>query len=129
MANQVKWRTAAIAVGGAAVLALGGVWAANASGAFERPAPEPTAVIQEEVAPTPTVTPTPTPEPAVEPIVEAPPVEEAPVDAGPTVCPEGTVAGAVDAAGNESACYETNDEGQQCVAYDENNNCTAYYKP
>ena len=83
MADQVKWRTAAIALGSAAVLALGGVWAANASGVFERPTPQPTAVVQEEVTPTPTATPTPPPEPVVEPVVEAPPVEEAPVEEPP----------------------------------------------
>lgn len=124
----VKGRTVAITVAAVAVLGLGGVWAANATGIFERPAPEPTAVVQNEptATPTATVTPTPTPTPVVQPPVEAPAEPAAPEI---VLCPEGTVAGAVDELGNESACYETNEEGQQCIAYDDANNCTQYYKP
>lgn len=128
--KQVKWRTVGIAVAAVAAVALGGTWAANAAGVFERPAPEPTAVVQEEPTPTitPSATPIPTPTPTVAPVVEAPPVvEEEP--AGPTLCPDGWFPNSVDEYGNESDCAEGNDEGQPCVAYDDNNNCTAYYKP
>lgn len=66
------------------------------------------------------------PPPVVE---EAAPVEEV-YEPSITYCPAGTVAGAVDSAGNESNCYETNpDTGQQCAAYDDANNCTAWYQP
>ena len=44
-------------------------------------------------------------------------------------CPAGTKANAVDAAGNESACEPLGAGGEQCQAYDENNNCTNWYKP
>jgi PKD repeat protein len=44
-------------------------------------------------------------------------------------CPAGTKANAVDAAGNESNCQPLNGQGQQCVAYDDQNNCTQWYKP
>lgn len=44
-------------------------------------------------------------------------------------CPAGTKANAVDENGIESNCEPLNSEGQQCVAYDDNNNCTAWYKP
>lgn len=72
--------------------------------------------------------PTPTPDPV--PVVEvAPAPEPEPVAPSITYCPSGTVAGAVDEAGNESNCYTLNDEGQQCVAYDDANNCTQWYKP
>lgn len=62
------------------------------------------------------------------PVVEAAPVYE---DPGPSItyCPSGTVAGAVDSYGNESNCYETNNSGQTCAAYDDANNCTAWYQP
>lgn len=63
-------------------------------------------------------------------VVEEAPVEEEPVyESGPILCPPGTVAGAVDADGNESACQATNDQGQECVAYDDANNCTQWYQP
>jgi membrane protein involved in colicin uptake len=52
--------------------------------------------------------------------------EPAPSDDGPTKCPAGTHAMAVDANGNESNCDPLNDQGQQCVAYDANNQCTAW---
>ncbi len=89
------------------------------------PTPEPTkvsSVIEKVGDETPSSVLTPTPTVAV--VV----VEPAPAPVDPSKCPSGTVAGAVDEAGNESACYETNN-GQQCVAYDDNNNCTQYYKP
>lgn len=88
MANQVKWRTVGIGLGAAAVVALGGGWAANAAGIFDRPAPEPTAVVEEQPSSTPSSTATPTP--TVETVVEAPPVVEAPVEPGPDLCPAGT---------------------------------------
>lgn len=48
----------------------------------------------------------------------------------PTLCPAGTTAQAVDANGNESNCLENNPTtGQQCVAYDASNNCTAWLEP
>jgi PPE-repeat protein len=89
--------------------------------------------VENAVIPEPTVAPAPE---AVAPIEApaAPAVEPAPAPAPPppaplSKCPAGTVAGAVDGAGNESNCSATNNEGQQCVAYDDANNCTAYYKP
>lgn len=48
---------------------------------------------------------------------------------GPVQCPYGTTAGAVDDYGNESNCYANGPGNAQCVAYDDNNNCTQYYKP
>lgn len=109
MADQVKWRTVGIALGVAAVVATGGGWAANAAGLFDRPAPEPTAVVEEQPTRTPTVsvTPTPTPTPTPAPVVEAPapvveePVEEAP--SGPDLCPEGTMANSSDGY-NDTSC-------------------------
>ena len=50
-------------------------------------------------------------------------------DSGPTLCPPGTTAGAVDGDGNESNCSPNGPTGTQCVEYDANNNCTAWYKP
>lgn len=51
-------------------------------------------------------------------------------DSGPALCPAGTTANAVDANGNESNCQPDNPTtGQPCVAYDANNNCTAWLKP
>jgi PKD repeat protein len=47
----------------------------------------------------------------------------------PTKCPAGTTPGAVDAEGNESACQDLNNAGQQCVAYNDANECTQWYKP
>lgn len=47
-------------------------------------------------------------------------------DSGPVKCPAGTHAMAVDDQGNESNCDPLNDQGQQCVAYDDNNQCTAW---
>lgn len=105
MADPVKWRTGGIALGATLVVALGGAWAANATGIFERPAPEPTAVV--EVQPTPTPTPTvsvtPTPTPTVAPVVEAPApvIEEAP--SGPDLCPAGTMANSSDGY-NDTSC-------------------------
>jgi len=94
MDNQpVRWRTVGIALGATALVAFGGLWAANTSGILAPPAVEPTAVVQEESSPTPTLTATPTPTPTVEPVAEAPaPVEEAPAPepAGPDLCPAGT---------------------------------------
>lgn len=80
-----------------------------------------------ESYPTPTPTPTPTVEPPV--VVEPPPAPEPEPAPEPVRCPDGTVAGAVDAYGNESACQPLNDSGEQCVAYDDANNCTQWYKP
>lgn len=73
MENTVRWRTVGIAVGATIAVALGGTWAANAAGIFERP--EPVAVVQEAPAPSPTVTPTPTPTPTPEPVAVVPVVE------------------------------------------------------
>lgn len=75
----VKGRTVAITVAAVAVLGLGGVWAANATGIFERPMPEPTAVVREDPTTPPaatSTTPTPTADPA--PVVEAPAPEPDP---------------------------------------------------
>jgi len=47
----------------------------------------------------------------------------------PVKCPSGTIAQAVDANGNESNCQPLGPTGTQCVAYDANNNCTAWLKP
>jgi cytoskeletal protein RodZ len=43
-------------------------------------------------------------------------------------CPGGTVAGSVDADGIEGNCQPTNN-GQPCVAYNDQNECTTWYKP
>lgn len=109
-----------------AVIATGVIWGSFALRDAQSVTPEPTTVVQvqprgfvsEPTAPrlTPGTAGSVATDTAVSP-------------SGPTLCPEGTVAGAVDEAGNESACYETNDDGQQCVAYDDANNCTQYYKP
>ena len=50
---------------------------------------------------------------------------------GPVQCGSGYVAGAVDEYGNESNCQPLGGPSgnQQCVAYDDNNNCTQWYKP
>jgi len=48
---------------------------------------------------------------------------------GVVKCPAGTKANAVDGAGNESACEALGAGGEQCQAYDDNNNCTNWYKP
>jgi hypothetical protein len=49
---------------------------------------------------------------------------------GPTQCPAGTIAGAVDGNGNESNCQATGGaDGTPCVAYNDANECTAWYKP
>lgn len=58
--------------------------------------------------------------------VTAPPPPPPPA---PVKCPAGTTPGAVDAAGNESACQDLNNNGQQCVAYNDANECTQWYKP
>lgn len=50
-------------------------------------------------------------------------------NSGPTLCPAGTHANAVDANGNESNCEQNGPDGQQCQAYDANNVCTNWYKP
>lgn len=48
---------------------------------------------------------------------------------GPVQCPAGTTPNAVDEYGNESACQANGPGNAQCVAYDDNNNCTQWYKP
>lgn len=48
---------------------------------------------------------------------------------GPIKCGPGYTANAVDADGNESNCQPTNANGQPCVEYNAQNQCTAYYKP
>ncbi|MEO6116019.1 MAG: hypothetical protein ABIP33_06505 [Pseudolysinimonas sp.] len=48
---------------------------------------------------------------------------------GPVKCDAGYTANAVDAAGNESNCQKNGPGGQPCVAYNDQNQCTAYYKP
>ena len=62
-------------------------------------------------------------------VVVTPPLAVAPAPSGPILCPEGTTANSVDDAGNESNCQDNGIGDQPCVAYDDNNNCTAYYKP
>jgi len=120
-------------VGAVLLIGAGTLVGINAAqgGFTPEPSLTPASIVEESTTPTPTPTPTVTPTPEPAPVVEAPPAppepEPAPVE--PTYCPEGTVAGAVDEYGNESACYETDDGGQPCVEYDANNNCTAYYKP
>ncbi|WP_349862690.1 hypothetical protein [Leifsonia sp. WHRI 6310E] len=54
---------------------------------------------------------------------------ESPSSAGPVKCPAGTHPNAVDANGNESACEADGPGGEQCQAYDADNNCTNWYKP
>lgn len=49
-------------------------------------------------------------------------------DSGPTLCPDGTTAQAVDDYGNESNCVELGGGGEQCVAYNDANECTAWLK-
>lgn len=51
--------------------------------------------------------------------------------AAPSVvkCPAGTIAGAVDADGNESNCSPLGPTGTQCVAYNADNVCTQWYDP
>lgn len=68
------------------------------------------------------VAPVPAPEPA--PVVEAPAPPPPPI----VKCPAGTRANAVDGAGNESNCMPLTPQGEQCVAYDDNNNCTAWMR-
>lgn len=48
---------------------------------------------------------------------------------GPIQCGYGYTAGAVDEYGNESNCYANGPGNAQCVAYDDANNCTQWYKP
>jgi hypothetical protein len=48
---------------------------------------------------------------------------------GPIQCGYGYTAGAVDEYGNESNCYANGPDNAQCVAYDDANNCTQWYKP
>jgi len=112
------WITGAALAG---ALLIGGGAALTAT-AMNEPVPTPTPTVTPTVTPTPTPTPTPEPivEPAPEPVVEPP---------APVLCPEGTIAGQVDEVGNESYCQALNDEGQQCVEYNDANECTAWYKP
>jgi hypothetical protein len=51
---------------------------------------------------------------------------DAPSNDAPVTCPSGTIAQAVDANGNESNCQPLGPTGTQCVAYDANNQCTAW---
>lgn len=108
---------------GVAALAGALVWGATGQPA-PTPTPEPTAAVSiyelngyAEAPAKPAAT-----------EVEAEQVVEAPVVSGPTLCPEGTVAGAVDASGNESNCQPTSD-GQPCVEYNDQNVCTRWYEP
>ena len=78
----------------------------------------------ETVKPTPIETPTQAPASEPAPVVQSP----APPPVDPSKCPAGTTAGQVDAAGNESNCQPTNN-GQPCVAYNDANECTQWYKP
>jgi hypothetical protein len=93
---------------------------------------EPVQIRQIADAPPALKTPTPTPsaeaviEVAPEPVIEQTAPEPAP---DPVLCPEGTIAGAVDDYGNESSCYELSDDGEQCVEYNDANECTAWYRP
>jgi len=61
--------------------------------------------------------------------IKVPAKKSADTGGGPTKCPAGTKANAVDAAGNESACEALGAGGEQCQAYDANNVCTNWYKP
>lgn len=92
--KTVKWGTVGIALGIAAVVGTGGVWAVNSAGVFDQPTEPVTSVVEEQPASTPTVTPTftPTATPTPEPIVEAPVVEAPPEPSGPDLCPGGTTA-------------------------------------
>jgi len=115
---------------GVVALLVGGM--AVGAFAFTAPTPEPavSTVTVGTVEPGGLTTPTPEPTITPVPIVEAPVIEPAPVEApaGPTLCPDGWFPNSVDGAGNESNCAQGQDD-QPCVAYDDNNNCTAYYKP
>lgn len=44
-------------------------------------------------------------------------------------CPAGTKAGEVHDDGTEGSCSPTNQQGQPCVAYNDANECIAWYKP
>lgn len=82
-----------------------------------------------EVEPEPTeepVEPAPAPEPAPEPAPVAPAPPPPPAPPAPVKCPAGSHPNAVDAAGNESACQPLGPQGKQCVAYNDQNECTAY---
>lgn len=95
------------------------------------PEPQPTPaeeVVEETPTPTPTPTETHTPTPEPEPVVEQPPAP-APPPADPTKCPSGTTPGAVDDAGNESNCQPLNNQGQECVEYNDANQCVTWYRP
>ena len=119
------------------VKTLGGVAAAGllvlAATTYHAPAPvAPVSTVQGQQAdvvpqPTPVPTLTTAPAPAVAPAPA--PVAVAPAPPAPILCPAGTTANAVDSQGNESNCNANNAQNQPCVAYDNNNNCTAYYKP
>lgn len=131
MADQVSWRTLGIVLGASVLVAGGAGFAANAAGVFERPAPEPTSVVQEETTPTPTptVTPTPTPTPTVAPVVEAPVVEAPPEEVTPPdLCPEGTRANSSDGYNDLSCVPAVCDtlRGLPDPAYPE---CDYFYPP
>ena len=121
-------------IGGAVVLAAAALFSVFAFAPLLSPEPAATVgtVTVGTVEPGGFTTPTPEPIVTLAPIVEAPVIEApAPVvetPAGPTLCPDGWFPNSVDGEGNESNCAEGQD-GQPCIAYGENNECTAYYKP
>lgn len=143
--KRVKWWQVLIGVFAAGLLAFGAIWGVNAIRADQ--AAQAQAAEQAEIAAVQAAefdalaikfaAPVTADYVKVPPPPPAPPASEGEGGGdsggadggGPALCPPGTAAGAVDAAGNESACYELNDEGQGCVAYDDANNCTQWYKP
>lgn len=112
MAEAVKWRTVGAVVGATALVVLGGIWSANASGILERPAPESTAVVQEEPTATQAATsgptPTPTAAPVVAPVVEPAPTVEEPAapEPAPAKCPSGSTPNQTDGVTDYSCTWD-----------------------
>lgn len=124
-------------------LSIGGIAGVNAlDAALQQPQTDGNSRIAE--MPVPTETPSqsaapidpaeiPAPEVLPEPVPLDIPVEEPQEDPAPepepyvpTLCPEGTRANAVDELGNESNCEPLGPTGEQCVAYNDANECTAW---
>lgn len=117
-----------VASAGGALLIAASIFSASAIGTSEQsptPAVSTIELDSQTIAPaTPTTAAT---VPIAEPATVT--VEQAPVPVSPTLCPDGTTAGAVDSAGNESNCQNLGPGGQPCVEYNVANQCVAWYKP